>query len=206
VPRAAAAQLERVGRERQVHGEALHPVALHQHGAVVARRVGVEEREQERLRQAPVELDPAGHVAVERLAARQHDQRAHPLARHLADGAHDRIHHVGRWSQRLAAQAPHGELLEPAAQVVLEHHHQDQHADREDALEQPGRHLELELARHQVEAHGDRHTGHGDARAGAPDPAQTRPQQHGDDQDVDQVREADVGHDELAAGGSVSRV
>jgi len=106
-------------------------------------------------------------------------------------------------SMLAAAQAPDRELLEPAAQVVLEHHHQHQHADREEALEDPDRHLELELARQQEQRRGDRDAGQRDAAARVAHPAQAGPQQDRHDQDVDQVREADVGQRRARVGAEV---
>ena len=49
--------------------------------------------------------------------------------------------------RRLAPQPPHRDLFEEPAQVFLEHHREHDHQHGEEALEDPDRHLEFELAR-----------------------------------------------------------
>jgi hypothetical protein len=94
VPGAAGAELLEVARERQVQREAHDAVALDRDRAVVTRRVRIEEREQQRLREQAAERDAARDVAIERLAARNHEKRADAL-RGAAARAHQRVHRIG---------------------------------------------------------------------------------------------------------------
>jgi hypothetical protein len=67
-----------------------------------------------------------------------------------------------------------------------------QHQDREEALEDPDRHLEFELARDEEGCAGDRDTGQRDPGARAPQPRQRGPQRDGHQRDVDEVRQANA--------------
>ena len=172
--------------------EADHAVALDRDRAIVTGRVRVEDREQDRLRQQPAERDPAGHVAIERFAAGNHDQRTDALRRQPPHRAHHHVDRVERRRRRLAPQPPHRDLLEEPAQVLLEHHREHDHQHGEEALEDPDRHLELELARHQECRRRDRDAAEREARPRTAQPRERRPQHQRDERDVDEVGEANA--------------
>jgi hypothetical protein len=188
----ARAELIVIARQRQVHGETRHAIALDRDGSVMAGRVRIEEREQQRLGEQTAERDAACDVAVERLATGDHEERADALREQLPHGAHQRVHRIRRRCGRFAPQSPDRDLVEEPAQVFLEDDHQHQHQDGEEALEDPHRHLEFELAREEEGGAGDRDTGQRDPGACASQPRQRGPQRDGHERDVDEVRQANA--------------
>jgi hypothetical protein len=192
VARAEAGELLAVARQREVYREARDAVVHEHDGAVVAGRARVEEREQQRLGDAAVELDAAFDVPVDRLAAGHDDQRAGARGGEPLDRAHE---HVARPAARLLAAAPRhprAHLLEDPAQVVLEHDHEDEHEDREERLEDGGGELEPELARGEVDRAEGAEAEQRRTRARAADEAQPHPRERRHHRDVREVEQADV--------------
>jgi hypothetical protein len=98
-----------------VNAEARHPVSLDQHAAVMTRRLGIEEAEDQFFGKTTVEMDPAFQVAIHGLAAGQHDQRAHLALGQLEKGVHQGPLDVRRRMRGLPAQPQHRDPLEEPA-------------------------------------------------------------------------------------------
>ncbi len=170
-----------------MHGEALQARPAQDHRAVVARRARVEDRQEQRLAESPVERDSALDVALDRLALRQHDQRPDARGGEACDRAHDHIGHVDAAAVARGSAAQAAELLEQTAQILLEHDDDHEHEHREEALEQRCRELEVERAREQVDAAEQRQPRECTPSPGAAHEADREPEQEADRGDVDQI-------------------
>jgi len=99
--------------------------------------VWVEDAQQQFLADCCIQIDAALQMAFQGLAARQDQQRAGAIAGQLQQGADDHATSAFLLSGRPAAQAQHGDLLEEAAQILLEYDHQQNDENGEESLEDP---------------------------------------------------------------------
>jgi hypothetical protein len=175
-----------------VHGEAHDPIALDQHCTVVPGRVGVEQGEQQRLRELGVQLHAAFQMALQRLAARQHQQSATARLDQARDAADHDVQRRLRRGWRTAPQAPYADLLHQAPQVVLEHHHQHDDEDGEEGAQQAGGQRELEAQGRQVDQAQDREAHQGQGRAGAAQHDDGEPEQEGHQPHVHRIEDPDI--------------
>jgi hypothetical protein len=132
-------------------------------------------------------------VTLERVASLHDDQGAHAVARELDRGPHEDV--GGGAARPFLPPAPQSEdrdALEEPAQLVLEDHHEHDHEDCEEALEEPGGELHPELARAHVggEQHADAAERRSGARAAQRDDHDVEDDRH--EGDVERVDHAEI--------------
>ena len=165
-------------------GESADAAGLHDRGAVVARRVGIEEAEQQRLRDGALQREAALEERVQRVPPGEHDQGA-PARRGEAEArAHDVLERTLLGGRGPAPDAQDGEALEEALQVVLEGEDEHDRRDQEEPLEEPGGQGEADLPRGEVDEADDAHAGEGQPRPRAAEHPQQDEDRHRDDGDV----------------------
>ena len=184
VTRPVRPDLREVGGQRQVDSESADTAGLHDRGSVVARRVGIEEAEQQRLRDGALQREAALEERVQRVPPGEHDQGA-PACRGEAEArAHDVLEQDLPGGRGPAPDAEDGEALEEALQVVLEGEDEHDRRDQEEPLKEPGRQGEADLPRGEVDEADDAHAGEGQPRPGAAEHPQQDEDRHRDDGDV----------------------
>src|SRR5262249_21762146 len=148
VARAEGGELPEILRKREMRCKTRHMVALDDDRAVVPRRMRIEDAPQKRLADLAVERDAAHDMARERIVARYDDQRADAVFRKIGGGAHKRI---GRLRLELEITgrppAPDRDALENLPELLLKDDNDHDQEDREEALKDPRRQLQLELPR-----------------------------------------------------------
>jgi hypothetical protein len=155
--------------------------------------VRIEEALDQLHAQLTVQLHAAVEVPVQQLVARDHNQRADLLARQIEDARNQDLARVeARRGPAAPPQHPGRQLLEGLAQLLLEHHDQNDQRHGGQALEDAGRELEVEQPGPEVErshqAEPERHEG----PARTPHPRDQSVDQSRHDQDVERIRPAQL--------------
>ena len=136
VARAEALVDVRVLRQRQQAGRGHDAVVAHDHGAVVQRALGIEQRLDQQRRHFGVERRAGVRELLQRRVAFDRDQGAHAHLAHVLDRARDVLHDLHFLAEQASEHLRLAEVHDCAADLGVEHDDQRDDDRLRDRLEQ----------------------------------------------------------------------